>query len=366
MNQMLRECLDDLEARIDPREEDRLLQEWIDFTAGRFDGDMFSPQRRPSSPGVEWPQVSVNAALEDYERMALQQYGLCSLALAMGSGTLLCARCNYGTSIIPLLFGVAPFVMSEELDTLPTSRPLNDVDTIKRIVDEGVPDIYQGYGNQVFAMAEHYLAIAEEYPKIGQYVHIYHPDLQGPMDICEITWGSTIFYSLYDQPDLVKALLEIATETYITFMRAWTAIVPFRQDSNVHWGLLHQGNIMLRDDSAMNLSPEMFDAFIRPYDQRLLDEFGGGAIHFCGKGDHYISRMSEMEGLHAINMSQPEYNRMETVYANTVDKGIKIIGLARAAAEEATSRGRDLHGRVHVMGPQDNLRADAETVRRAA
>jgi hypothetical protein len=349
MNPTLQQCLDDLEARIDPEQEDQLLQEWIDFTEGRFGGDLFASRRsKLSPPGIEWPQVSINAALEDPDMMALYQYDLCSTGLALGSGHLLCVRCNYGTSIIPLLFGVEPFVMDEELDTLPTSQPLNDVDAIKRLVDAGTPDIHQGYGNQVLEMGERYKAIAEAYPKIGKYVHIYHPDLQGPMDICEIIWGSTIFYTLFDQPDLVKRMLETVTETYIQFMQAWTEIVPFRQGGNVHWGLFHKGNIMLRDDSAMNLSPDMFTEFIRPYDQRLLDEFGGGAIHFCGRGDHYISHMSEMDGLYAINLSQPEYNDMETIFANTVDKGINIIGLARAAAEDAVSKGRGLHGRVHV------------------
>ena len=81
--------------------------------------------------------------------------------------------------------------------------------------------------------------------------------------------------------------------------------------------------------------------------QRLLDEFGGGAIHFCGRGDHYIASLSEMNGAYAIQMSQPEYNDMETIFAHTADKGIGIVGLDRRAADEAVARGRDLRGRVH-------------------
>ena len=38
---------------------------------------------------------------------------------------------------------------------------------------------------------------------------------------------------------------------------------------------------------------------------------------------------------------------MEKVYRHTVDKGIKLLGLAREAAEAALARGRDLHGQVH-------------------
>jgi len=348
MNDTLRRCLDDLESRVNPQEENCLLQQWMEFTENRFQGGIFSPRRsQPSPPQTEWPRVSINAALEDYDQMALQQYGQCSAQLENAGGAILNVRCNYGSSIAPLLFGVEPFVMPEEFDTLPTSRPLNDKEAIRRLVKAGAPDLRTGYGAHVLEMGEHYATIAQQYPKIGKYVFIYHPDLQGPMDICEVVWGSTIFYSTYDEPNLIKDLLELATETYITFMRTWEKIVPFRRGGNAHWGLYHKGNIMLRDDSAMNFSPDMFEKFIRPYDQRLLDEFGGGAIHFCGKGDHYIPKMSEIKGLYAINMSQPEYNDMERIYQHTADKGIKLLGLKREAAEAALTRGRDLHGQVH-------------------
>ena len=81
--------------------------------------------------------VIVISALDDMDMMALQQYGICSQQLESGSGHLMNVRCNYGTSIIPLLFGVELFVMDEELDTLPTSVPFNDLDAIQRIVDAG-------------------------------------------------------------------------------------------------------------------------------------------------------------------------------------------------------------------------------------
>ncbi len=350
--------LDDLEARIDPEEEEALLQQWVDFAQDRFSGLVFSPHRhRVSPPGLAWPAISVNAALQDLDLMALYQYGDCSAKLASGNGSLLNVRPNYGSSIIPRLFGVEPFIMPEEANTLPGSLPWNNIDAIRRIVDAGVPDLQRGYAPHVLAMAERYQEIARQYPAIGQYVHIYHPDFQGPMDICEIIWGSQFFYALYDVPDLVKALLEIITETYIKFMCAWVEIVPFRSGGNAHWGLFHRGNIMLRDDSAMNLSAAMFDEFIRPFDQRLLDEFGGGAIHFCGRGDHYIASMSEMKGLYAVNLTQPEYNNMETVFCHTVDKGIKLIGLPPQGAAAALAEGRNLRGQVHVgIADQRRLR----------
>ncbi len=67
----------------------------------------------------------------------------------------------------------------------------------------------------------------------------------------------------------------------------------------------------------------------------------------CGQADHYIPAMAELRGLHAINLSQPELNDMEKVCRHTVDKGIKLLGLKREAADAALARGRDLRGQVH-------------------
>lgn len=105
---------------------------------------------------------------------------------------------------------------------------------------------------------------------------------------------------------------------------------------------------MLRNDSAMNLSPAMYAAFGLPYDQRLLDEFSGGAIHFCGRGDHFIALIGGLRGLYGVNLSQPELNDMEVVYCNTVERGINLLGLKREAVEAALAAGRDLHSRVHI------------------
>ena len=347
---MIDKYLDDLESRIDATVETGLLGQWRRFWDGEVSEGIFTAQRRKAiAAQVDWPAVRVNAALNDYEQMALQQFGLCSQMVADGDGQLLCVRCNYGSSILPSLFGAEMFVMADELDTLPTSRPLaGGADAIKALLDRGAPDLKSGQGASVFAMAERFMAIREQYPKMREFVHLYHPDLQGPMDVCEVLWGCGIFVELVDKPELVKGLLELITETYIRFMVEWEKIVPGTTDGySAHWSMMHGGRIMLRDDSAMNLSPSMFDEFVRPYDQKLLAELGGGGLHFCGRGDHYIGGASTMGGLTAIAMSQPECNDMEVIYANTVDKGIKLIGFEREAAEAALARGRDLHGNVH-------------------
>lgn len=344
----LTQYLEDLERRIDPVVEQRLWGDWMDFTSGRYRSGMFLPARisaRP--PEVEWPSVTVNSALEDVEAMAIHQYASCSQILDDASGALMCVRANYGPSILPALFGVELFMMDDSLDTLPTSWPVaGGVDGLKSLLDNGIPDLRNSLGGKALQAAEMFAEIGGKYPLIGEFIHIYHPDTQGPMDACELLVGSELFTIIYDQPDLVKDLLDLVTQTYVAYMKEYYKIVPHKIDHAVHWHMLHKGCIMLRDDSATNFSPTMYEEFIRPYDQRLLDEFGGGGIHFCGRGDHYIEKMSQMTGLYAIAMSQPHLNDMERIYANTVDKGIQLIGFAEEHARAALKSGRDLRGRV--------------------
>ena len=345
---MLKTYLDDLENRIDSEVEDNLIDQWGSFWNGGFTGDIFTAKRQRAIPStLDWPEVTINQALEDYEKMFIQQLKGCSDAIALGAGSIMNVRCNYGTSIMPSLFGAEIYIMDKELNCLPTSIPMGSEAAIA-LIDRGVPALETGQGKQVIEMTRIFAEEFAKYPKINKYVDIYHPDLQGPMDVCELIWGCDLFLNLVDQPEQVKQLLDLITDTYIALMKELNKIVPPAPGAySSHWGIWQKGKIMLRDDSAMNLSPEMFAEFIRPYDQRLLNTFGGGGIHFCGRGSHYIKLLSEMDNVTNVPMSQPEYNDMEEIYRNTIDKGIKLISFSRETAEAALASGRNLHSNVH-------------------
>ncbi len=342
--------LSDLEKRIVPEQETAIQQSWIVFSGGNHPEPIFHPLRNtPCPPTFQWQQVRVNTALDDIEQMAIQQYGMCSTVLEKGYGDLLNVRCNYGTGIMPSLFGMEKFIMEDETNTLPTVRPAQSQEMVERILEAGIPDLNNGFGKEVWRMGEFFAEINEKFPKIHQFVSVYHPDIQGPLDICELIFGSNLFFALYDRPELVKALLDLACETYTRFLKVWFELHPPKNFGNAHWGMYHRGSIMIRDNSAMNLSRDMVVEFILPYDQLLLDRFNGGAIHFCGKGDHFIRDLANMQHVWAFNITQPELNDMEIIFQNTVDRGIPLLGLQYAAAEEALSNGRDLKGLVHVL-----------------
>ena len=340
--------LKDLEARIDPEQEDALAASWLRYADGKFEGNCFVPERVPSSPGIEWPHVMTNDAISDLDTMVLQQLEICSNSLKNGTGELLSVRPNYGCGIIPSIFGAELFVMPYETDTLPATKPLkNGHDDLMAFIDSDRPDLQKGLAGLSFAFAERFLECTKDYPKIRKYVHIYNPDLQGPFPLAESLWGSDIYYDILDDPDDVLTVLSYLTDLYIRLLKEWKSSFPdFDGSHAVEWGLLHRGATVLRNDAVMNLSGDMYEELIRPYDARIFREFGG-IMHFCGRGHHYIRSASEIEGLYGFNLSQPDWNDMEIIYQNSVDKGLEIIGMPAYEVERAMKAGRPLRGLVH-------------------
>lgn len=349
LDSVLRGCLEDLERRIDADDEERLLSEWRRFADGGHPGEGFAPRRaKPLPPGTAWPRVGVNEAFADPVAMALQQFGGCSDRLAAGDGLLMCVRCNYGTCILPSLFGAELFLMSEAADTLPANRPLPE-DALTRALDGGVPDPRTGLGARVLDTAAFLQDIMAPYPKVRRFVRLYHPDLQGPLDAAELLRGGALFLEMLEDPDRVDRLLALVTDAYAGLMDAWVAMVPFDPAHNVHWGYLHRGALMIRDDSSTNLSPELVARFVAPHNGRLMARYGGGAAHFCGRGDHIAGVLAGVPGVYALNSSQPEMNDLERLFAATIDRGVCLLGFPEALAREAASAGRPLRGLVHVL-----------------
>ena len=337
------EMLEDIERRIDPETEEQFANAWHAFSYDQFDGELFCPCRKKlSTPSIDMPRININDTLTDYDLLLQSQ--LCAASNALSTHHLTLGLWTYyGTGLLSSVLGAEIFTAPRELNTDPITRSLGSTDAIREMVERGLPDLDAGFGKQLFECGEIFAEVFSKYPKISKYVSVYHPDLQGPLDICELLWGGDMFYAMYDEPELVHAALSLITETFTAMLRRWRKIFPSTEEMSTYKFYHHRGGVTLRCDSATNLSPALYREFAMPYDALLYKRFGGGAMHFCGKGDHYIEALSETPGLYGINMSQPHLNDMETIYRNTVDKGIKILGLGRAEA----LRSKDREGGFH-------------------
>jgi len=209
-------------------------------------------------------------------------------------------RANYGTGILPSLFGCQ--IVHLDSATLPAALPLHDEARVREHVARGVPDLRGGLGGRVFDTVAFYVEALKPYPKLREWVGINLADTQGPLDAAEVVWGSEILETMYAEPDLVHAFLDLVTETLAAFTRAHAAIdgVPF------HPPPTPLGRVCIREDASVMISGAMYDEFCKPYAQRLLDEFGG-CIHWCGDGKAWWRSLIALHNLNAVNPYQGQF-----------------------------------------------------------
>lgn len=317
----LKEYLTDINNRLIPREEERLQAEWRLWAEHKNTGGPFSPAPRTARPSaLTWPSVNINDTLTDDDLSVYSElYGIHTY-LEQGGNTLMRMRVNTGVGNVASAFGAPRFVMPRETNTLPNVRPIG-FDRLTDFLSKPLPPVTAGNFETIFRISERFQQIQKDYENIRAYVHIEQPDLQGPIDNLELLWGSDMFYALYDEPETVLALLGMLTDFMRRYMHIFLEMFP-RGTAN-YFRHFDKGAIAVRVDSAMNLSPEFYEKFVFPFDARLLGEFGG-IVHFCGKGDHFIEKLSAMPGLSGVNMSQPELNNMEKILAAIPDRDIHL------------------------------------------
>lgn len=94
--------------------------------------------------------------------------------------------------------------------------------------------------------------------------------------------------------------------------------------------------LLIRNDTAIMLSPETYARFIRPHDARLLKEVGAGSIHFCGNGRHLIPPLLEIPDLRGLDFGQPEMMDIAARYRICRERHIVLTHL-RPSREDLIS-----------------------------
>lgn len=272
---------------------------------------------------TDWPEYEYNDAFYDPVKMLLNQLRAPYFHHRLRDYHALNIRCNYGTVILPSVFG-NDYQLTER--SMPWAHHLTDRAAVEQVVARGVPDLENGLGGTCFQTLRFYQETLADYPKLNEAIQIYHPDLQGPFDVAHLIWGPDILVGLYDCPELVHALLSLVTETYAKWLHRWQELTGEGNDFTTHWSFYMRGGTMLRDDTPVMLSPEHYEAFVRPYDQALLDEFGG-CIHFCGRGDAFIASMCRSRNLFGINFSQPDWNNMPLLMNSARANQVVLMGI---------------------------------------
>ncbi len=221
-------------------------------------------------------------------------------------------RANYGVTIIASLFGAEVVVRD---GSMPWVRPIGR-EAVVAALDRGIPDLHGGLGGRVMQTMDFYREKLADYPRARQAIHVTQPDLQGTFDNLHLLWGKDLFMGLYDEPELVHEALDLVAQTYAAYLaevRLHTTEDIGEDCIVVHWGVL-RGNLILKNDTPIMVSPPAYEEFVRPHDEQIFAACGPGAIHFCGSADHSRDELLATQGLTTLDLGQPEMNDLEEWY----------------------------------------------------
>jgi len=142
----------------------------------------------------------------------------------------------------------------------------------------------------------------------GTGIQIYPMDLQGPVDMAHLFMGDEFFYALYDDPELVHHVLDLAVACEIYGMEKCFEIIG-PKDYVCHYnGLVLPAETPLKisEDTSTLLNGEHLIEYMKPHTEELLRHFGGGYIHYCGDNRHLLELVPHLANSIGMNFGNPE------------------------------------------------------------
>ena len=209
-------------------------------------------------------------------------------------------RANFGTVVIASLFGAH---VEQVAENPPWVRHLPGQEIgLDAILDRDPLDFSQGCCPRVVETCQFYQHVLNEYPALRDLIRIILPDLQGPFDNLELIVGSEIFVQLYTCPEQVQAALHAMATAQVGLARH---LQPYLTDGPEGYAHQHavtiKGQVLVRADSVILMSPQMYGELIAQHDEYVLHELGGGGMHTCGKADQHVDALLSLPSVRCLD-----------------------------------------------------------------
>jgi len=245
-------------------------------------------------------------------------------------------RANYGTVIVASIFGGR---IEQVDDNPPWVRHFVTLAEFKRAMERDLSDFSRGWCPRVVERYDYYRETLREYPILQKSIRLPLPDLQGPLDTVELLRGSEVFLDLYKTPEMVADALHKAAMAQIGLARHLASYVSDgpRGFSHQH-GIMISGNILIRNDTAIMVSPEMYRSQIAPYDALILEELGGGGMHACGNLQNQCPEFLSLPSMKCLDFGQSYLNEIDAVYEQAKEKSIALLRIQVPEKELTTGR----------------------------
>lgn len=131
-------------------------------------------------------------------------------------------------------------------------------------------------------------------------------DMMSPLGDLQVMMDQTLmFLSMKRHPDVLHRACDVITATQEAVQEATLEAVhgQDRLAGLTNWPIWRPegAKVLVTDDVAGLLSPAIYEAFDKPYGDRLLRRYGGGMRHVCGPHPSLSLYMTEDPPVHGLN-----------------------------------------------------------------
>ncbi len=238
-----------------------------------------SSTEKPSTPDKH--QMAVWEASHYFMRRPL---GLDDFVPTLGTGA--------GTCAMATAFGAEEISASGVQWVKPAVRNLSELDHLHK------PGVTDGKLGSVLDQTRSFAKYADER------IPIRIMDFQSPFTTVEQLVGSERFFTLpYDEPSKLKAAMDVVTDFAIEFFKAQmeAAGPSVCRGSWPYIWFPPEAGIQMSDDNLVNVSPEIYEEFVVPYNNRVADAFGGLFLHSCTIHQGHLPAIKKIKKLTGIN-----------------------------------------------------------------
>ena len=149
--------------------------------------------------------------------------------------------------------------------------------------------------------------LAKEFVKANVKIPFFGlPTISSALNVAVNLYGQEILLSMMTDPEAADHDLTIINDTLCEIHKWYQGNIPLEQlQSVVSWERTQPpGFGQLCGCTTQLVSPDIYNEFIAPLDEKLLSGYpNGGMIHLCGSHTQHIPTWSNMKSLHALQLN---------------------------------------------------------------
>lgn len=233
-------------------------------------------------------------------------------------------RPNWGTVLVASVLG--GFAEQTEDNTPWIRRNDEKPITLEQIADANPEVATAGWVPRVLDTYAAYRELLAPYPGLASGIRVTLPDLQGPLDTAEQLLGADLFIDMMERQDLCAKAFTRAAEIQLACARLFAPYIQDGQTGYIHQhGFLVKGGVLIRCDSAVMISSQLYGDLVAPADELVLAGLGGGGVHSCGKIEHAVPAILELPSIRCFDFGQSFMNDVDSLYALANQRRIPFL-----------------------------------------